>query len=268
MERVVWRCPSCKTRYAVPDATGLTLCPTCQRNAEKPETIEVGCPFCFHKMPIAKEFLGCEIDCSRPSCGKSFRAELSDGSSSVTSSVESLLATLPVQTPPPIPKHSASRKPIFKTEAERQNFIKVIISLGLLFAFWVYLSWSGERSSTKNAAAKSAPDVSAPTKGQEVQHVSSSKEIRIGDICVISAKQQKASLSPTRVDWEALIKVSLAKDEIGLLQLIRDGRLYLVSNGTKVKILDRGIDAHEVRVMEGGAFGVSGWVSKTDLSKK
>ena len=59
--------------------------------------------------------------------------------------------------------------------------------------------------------------------------------------------------------WNAMFEAMNAKDNIGLMQLIEAGRVYVVQSGTSARILDTGFTSYKVRLMDGTSAGVAGW---------
>lgn len=65
------------------------------------------------------------------------------------------------------------------------------------------------------------------------------------------------------VDEESMdlwTKACVAKDYIGMAQLEASGRVFPVPNGTKVLVIDSSFAIKKVRVLEGDAYGKSGWL--------
>jgi len=60
--------------------------------------------------------------------------------------------------------------------------------------------------------------------------------------------------------FDEWIKACNAKDYIGVAQMEALGKLFVVSNGTKVLVIDRHTFSREVRILEGNATGKSGWL--------
>jgi len=52
----------------------------------------------------------------------------------------------------------------------------------------------------------------------------------------------------------------LAKDDIGMLELVTSGKALLVENCTKIKVIDSAVGIRRVRILEGKLFGESGWL--------
>lgn len=69
-------------------------------------------------------------------------------------------------------------------------------------------------------------------------------------------------VATTDAAWDALFKALGKRDEIGVAELVLSGRVFLVDDGTKVLVLDRGFSSIEIRVVEGSSFGKKGWVPR------
>jgi hypothetical protein len=55
-------------------------------------------------------------------------------------------------------------------------------------------------------------------------------------------------------------KACIAKDYIGMAQMEAVGKVFAVPNGTKVLVIGSGFATRQVRILEGDAFGKSGWL--------
>ena len=55
----------------------------------------------------------------------------------------------------------------------------------------------------------------------------------------------------TREDLDRLIDLALADDSIGISHMRLAGRIWMVPNGTKCKVIKSGFTVYEVRLMEG-----------------
>ncbi len=77
--------------------------------------------------------------------------------------------------------------------------------------------------------------------------------IRAGNLDTVYLAVDKQSMDM----WA---KAGLAKDYIGMAQLEASGRIFPVPNGTKVLVIDSSFTLRKVRVLEGDAYGKSGWL--------
>lgn len=60
--------------------------------------------------------------------------------------------------------------------------------------------------------------------------------------------------------YDELIDVVIAKDNIGLMNLMLAGKVFNVQNNTKVLVIDIGRFRTKVRILEGENWGMAGWV--------
>lgn len=74
---------------------------------------------------------------------------------------------------------------------------------------------------------------------------------------------------PVAVDekaYEAMMNAAAVKDDQGITNLILAGRVFTVSNSTKVQVISPGFLKAQVRILEGPKAGRSGWVP-TELTR-
>lgn len=60
--------------------------------------------------------------------------------------------------------------------------------------------------------------------------------------------------------WDALSEAAVADDQVGINQLVMNGKVLLLNQGEKVKVLDHSWTAHKVRVVDGKYAGRVCWV--------
>lgn len=93
-----------------------------------------------------------------------------------------------------------------------------------------------------------------------------SKNLSVGDEGVLNFNDNVSDCSSevvvgTDEETESTItKVSLAKDEYGITELITTGKAFVVPNCTKVKIIDTKVTTMKIRIIEGTQANKSGWV--------
>jgi hypothetical protein len=56
-----------------------------------------------------------------------------------------------------------------------------------------------------------------------------------------------------------LVKLSVAKDSLGIGEMVLGGKAYAMKNCTKIKLIGATFTTREVRILEGESFGKSGW---------
>jgi hypothetical protein len=79
----------------------------------------------------------------------------------------------------------------------------------------------------------------------------------------ISVESEFIFAATSQANYDDFSKVLIAKDQIGAAQMMYEGRLYMVDNGTKVLVLGRGgflSTLMNIRVLEGKQFGRSLWM--------
>jgi hypothetical protein len=73
--------------------------------------------------------------------------------------------------------------------------------------------------------------------------------------------QEHTLVATTEKNHDRLIELAVAKDNLGVGQMIVGGQVYRVANGTTVVRISKGSYHSEVRIMEGEHKGRSGWVT-------
>ena len=98
--------------------------------------------------------------------------------------------------------------------------------------------------------------------------------VLIGETGVLKPAGEGASIVFVGVDEkavDAIYKAMLNKDEAGMEELARAGRIFIVSPGTKVRVLDlHGFlgTLSEIRILEGPQKGRRGFVSTSLVADK
>ena len=63
---------------------------------------------------------------------------------------------------------------------------------------------------------------------------------------------------------DALMKAITRNDSYGVFDLVLAGKIFMVDEGTKVRVIDRGgflgVSEVQVRILEGKMVGRSGWL--------
>ena len=99
----------------------------------------------------------------------------------------------------------------------------------------------------------------------KVEQVKEAK-LGIGDTGIINRFEDKTkcelvtALSVTKEDRDKLATTLEANDMEGLAIMILDGKAFVVDNCTKAKVIGRAMFVREVRILEGDATGMSGWL--------
>lgn len=72
--------------------------------------------------------------------------------------------------------------------------------------------------------------------------------------------QQQVLVATSKANFEKLIKLSVANDNLGLAKMTVDGEAYFVDSNTKVLVISSSVGSREIRILEGSQFSNSGWV--------
>jgi hypothetical protein len=92
--------------------------------------------------------------------------------------------------------------------------------------------------------------------------------LKVGEDGIINNNELKTNcdgssiLTANKDDLEEFINISIANDKIGLYSMIKEGKIFLIPNCTKVKVI--GILAsgsQRVRILEGLSMGKDGWIA-------
>lgn len=66
---------------------------------------------------------------------------------------------------------------------------------------------------------------------------------------------------------DAFVQASVSNDTYGMSEILLAGGGFLVPNGTKALVIDRGTGRRKVRVLEGDFTGESGWIPMEFIQK-
>ena len=117
------------------------------------------------------------------------------------------------------------------------------IALIFLIIIFVIVSTHSGQNSNQNYTTQTASD-----------------SINIGDDVILGNNADNVLLGVTKDDFEELVKLAVAKDNVGVTKMVLDGRAFMVDKGTQARVIDAGFTAYEVRIMSGSHYGDSGWV--------
>jgi len=82
-------------------------------------------------------------------------------------------------------------------------------------------------------------------------------------------KLKGALVADSEIDMDELVKFATAKDEIGLNQMVGDGKVWSADDGTKAKLLNvvfrLGDNLLDVRIESGPHLGEEGWIGEKCL---
>lgn len=94
------------------------------------------------------------------------------------------------------------------------------------------------------------------------------KQIAVtGDVVVLTAEADTVLVAMSQKDLDRFRQLAFAKDDVGLLRLVREGKLISVKSGTVCRIIDGGFLTHEIRIMEGEFKDQSGFVPVEQVKK-
>lgn len=92
--------------------------------------------------------------------------------------------------------------------------------------------------------------------------------LKVGEEGIINNNESKTDCSGSSIltinkdDLEEFINLSIASDKIGLYSMIREGKIFLVPNCTKIKVIGiLATGSQRVRLLEGSSMGNDGWIS-------
>lgn len=74
--------------------------------------------------------------------------------------------------------------------------------------------------------------------------------------------QYPAWVSEDEQTYKELVAAVTAKDTVGYNKLLYSGKVFEVATGTKVLVLEPGLERSKVRILEGNNSGRSGWVPR------
>ena len=131
----------------------------------------------------------------------------------------------------------------------------VLWSVGGFVLFIVVISALAASDKEKLGDVPVQPTTQATTPKQE--------RVGVGDEGYVkssSGTANKTLIATSEANFDALVKASVANDTIGIAQLVLEGRLFAVEDGTKVLVIDSTVGARQVRILEGELFGETGWL--------
>jgi hypothetical protein len=87
------------------------------------------------------------------------------------------------------------------------------------------------------------------------------------DVLLKNESGSSIFIAPTQESYDKMFNLIIAKDEVGITQMVMNKEIFLVVSGTKAKIIGRTFASREVRIMEGEYNGQSGWLPVEMLSR-
>lgn len=101
--------------------------------------------------------------------------------------------------------------------------------------------------------APARPPTSAPSS-------SSLSSLRVGEEGRLDNGGNLAFVAVDDAAFDALNKAANAGDQVGIADLITAGRVFTVSQNTRILVIENGIFSVKIRVTDGPQQGKSGWV--------
>ena len=95
---------------------------------------------------------------------------------------------------------------------------------------------------------------------------SESEELKIGDTGYLKSNDDTVMLGVTKDNYNQLMKLSVAKDTEGVLQMVLNGQAILADSGTKIRVIDEDMFIKQVRFLDGKYYGQSGWTPNEFVS--
>jgi hypothetical protein len=88
----------------------------------------------------------------------------------------------------------------------------------------------------------------------------SSPGIGIGQEGHLRSGSSTMLVARDKASFDAIVDASVAHDEFGAQELLLSGKIFVVSAGTKVRVLASSFPSKQVRILDGPMTGESGWV--------
>lgn len=134
---------------------------------------------------------------------------------------------------------------------KRKKIVTGIVLVVIALIFWLMLSGGSDTQPQPTSSQSSVTTLNVGQRG--VLHMTDDS----GQIIFIAT---------TESAFEELSKALVAKDTMGVLELAGQGKVFGVTNGSKVLIVDRSFVKRKVRILEGvrpidaDKVGLVGWV--------
>ena len=115
----------------------------------------------------------------------------------------------------------------------------------------VFLLWLGPRLSTEKSPAPKRYS-------QRISERSKSRHLpSVGEIVTL----EECNLCSDKPTYDRLMQLAMAKDHMGIKLLVLQGKVMVIEEGTRARVIDRGLFTNEVRIMSGPYAGHSGLVT-------
>jgi hypothetical protein len=143
-----------------------------------------------------------------------------------------------------------------------------LYSLGALAFLAIFAT--GSIDSNTSQSSRSSP---TPSDTQRPPYNQKRKTVHIGETGQLRLQSNSEAMVLVASDkgaLDAFTKAAVSDDKEGVAALILAGRLWPVKGGTKVRVIGYGgfLNATEtqVRILEGGYYGGSGWVASEEVA--
>ncbi len=91
--------------------------------------------------------------------------------------------------------------------------------------------------------------------------------VAVGDTAYLRSSADPILVPITKELFDRTMQLAVAQDTTGIAQLVLNGEVLSVKNGTQVKVIGEGFSSSEVRIMSGSHIGESGFVPNEFVSK-
>lgn len=89
----------------------------------------------------------------------------------------------------------------------------------------------------------------------------------VGSIVATTSAADNIICATTQDNYKELWKYLVAKDKVGVEEMLKQGKIYLLETGTEVKVIQATFNGIEVRVTEGPHKDKIAWVALDFLEK-
>ena len=85
--------------------------------------------------------------------------------------------------------------------------------------------------------------------------------VSAGQNGILKSSGELTPVALTEKNFDAWTSAQVAKDNLGIQQLLASGKVVGVKSGTKVLVIEQATFKRKVRILEGKDKGLSGWVA-------
>lgn len=115
--------------------------------------------------------------------------------------------------------------------------------------------------------------ISSTNKGSNQINMPTRPSLSVGDEGIINNNDEinncegTVALTMTEEAQDEFTKTSIAKDSAGFAEMILEGKIFIVDNCTKAKVIDSSMFKRRVRILEGEQAGKAGWLPYEFITK-